>query len=152
MNGKAMCAAALLMLSACGSPSRDAGNGGADSSEVTMRPGKYEIEFIREAMVPGQPSEPAHEVNTQCFSADDLRHPESIFVPASESCRQEEAKASKGEFSARMMCNLPEYSRSDVVFEVHGSYDSESADLTGEANVDGATLHETRSFRRQGDC
>ena len=152
MNGKAMCAAALLTLSACGSPSTDAGNGGADSGEVTMRPGKYEIDFVREAMVPGQPSDPTHEVDSQCFTADDLRHPEGLFVPPNDGCTQHEAKASKGQFSATLMCRLPEYSPSDFVFEVNGTYDRESADLAGEANVAGATLRETRTFRRQGDC
>lgn len=153
MNRKAACVAALLILSACGNqPGTGADNAAADAGEVSMRPGKYEIDFVREAMVPGQPSEPTHENDTQCFSADDLRHPEGLFVPASEGCTQEEAKASKGQFSARLTCRLPEYSPSDFVFEVNGSYDRESADLTGEANVAGATLRETRTFRRQGDC
>jgi hypothetical protein len=145
--------ATLLAVSGCGNPTSDATNNSeAKAGEVTMRPGEYEIDFVREVMVPGQSGEPTHEVQSQCFSAEDLKQPESIFVPATDSCRQEDAKASKGDFSAHMVCNLPEYSPSDFVFEVHGTYDSQSADLTGEANLEGATLRETRTFRRQGDC
>jgi len=153
MNRKALCLAVAFLLSACAnSTGNEAGNEGTDSSEVAMRPGKYEAELVREAMVPGQPSAPTHDVEYQCFSAEDLRHPEGIFVPTADGCRQQEAKASKGEFSASLVCNLPEYSPSDFVFDVHGTYDRESANLAGEANVASVTLRETRTFRRIGDC
>ena len=118
-----------------------------------LKPGQYDVEFVREVMVPGQPSEPSKEVELpQCFSAGDLAQPETIFVPHSDGCTQHEAKASGRVFSATMTCRMPEYSASDVVFEVHGSYDPEGADLAGEASIDGVTLRETRTFRRRSDC
>ena len=153
MNRNLVCAAALILLGACGKASSDAAaNGAADAGEVTLRPGQYAIEFVREATVPGQPSDPTHETESQCLSDEEVKHPETLFVPPTDSCRPQDAKASKGDFEAHLVCNLPEYSPSDFVFEVHGTYGRDGADLTGEANVEGTTLRETRTFRRQGDC
>ena len=153
MKRTAACLSALLVLSSCGNPAANVSrNAAAATGLVAMRPGKYEIDFVREETVPGQPSEPMHDTEQQCLTADDLRYPEAIFVPPSDSCTKREAKASKGEFSAEMVCNSPEFGASDFVLQVHGTYDADGAELTGDANLDGATLHETRTFRRQGDC
>jgi hypothetical protein len=103
-------------------------------------------------MLPGQPPEPSDEVESQCFSATDLAEPQKVLVPNSGSCTMQEAKAEGGYVSASMTCHVPEISESELIFGVHGNYNPDGAELTGESNVDGATLHETRTFRRTGDC
>src|SRR5689334_24920499 len=94
-------AAALLALSACGNPiDNAAGNSAPGVDERMMRAGKYEIDFVREVMEPGQASEPTHHMQVQCFSAEDFQHPEQIFVPPDDSCTQREVKVSKGDITA----------------------------------------------------
>ena len=153
MKPKHIFAAVALLLAACGQPPAKGDNEkGAAADQHMLLPGQYDVEFVRELMVPGRPTEPAEEIDSQCFSAETLQQPEKIFVPDSDRCTQQEAKAANGNFSATMTCKMPEYSDSDVVFEVHGSYDPDGADLSGETSVDGVTLRETRTFRRRGDC
>lgn len=146
-------AATAILLAACGQPAASGGNDAAATVDQHMlRPGQYDIEFVRELMIPGQPPEPSKEIDSQCFSAEMLKQPQTIFVPPNDRCTPQDAKASNGTFSATMTCKLPEYSDSDVLFEVHGSYDPEGANLAGETSVDGVTLRETRTLRRRGDC
>ena len=146
-------AAALLGLSGCGNPTGNAaGNSVADTGEGMMRPGKYEIDFVREVMEPGQASEPTHDLQIQCFSAEDFRHPELIFVPQDDACTQRDVQDSKGTITARMICTLPNYGPSEFVFDANGTYDSEGAQMIGQSNLGDVTLHETRTFKRQGDC
>jgi len=155
MKRTSVIVALLMALGACGDPKADAdGNGtaAAAAAEIAMKPGRYQIEYIREVMVPGQPAEPIRQSESQCFSASDLAHPEDIFIPTTERCTKSEVKVAKGDVTATMVCRDPELSPSDLVFQVHGTYDSEGAELAGETTVPEATLRETRSFKRQGDC
>ncbi len=153
MNAKPVWLMCLLALGACGEVRSEAGgNNAAASKAVTPRPGKYRVEFVREIMAPGTPSQPMLDVETQCFSAEDMKDLESIFVPVTGRCRDRQAEIGEGEVSARMLCDFPEAGIMDVGFDVRGTYDEESADLTGDATLPEGTLRETRTFRREGDC
>jgi len=153
MKRTSITVALLMALVACDDPKADAdANGVAGAAQIAMKPGLYEIEYVREVMVPGQPGEPIRQSESQCFSASDLAHPGDIFIPTTERCTKSEVKVAKGDVTATMVCRDPELSPSDLVFQVHGTYGSEGAELAGETTVPEATLRETRSFKRQGDC
>jgi len=153
MKLNAVCVVAALVLPACGNqPGETANNSSASADEITLKPGKYQVEFVREVMVPAEPSEPMRQTDQVCLSADDVKHPEVTLLPGLEDCTQKDIKIGKGEVSAKMICNIPAVDASGVGFEVRGTYDSEGADLTGDATLPEGTLRETRTFRRQGDC
>ncbi len=153
MKAKHLFIASTLLVAACGeSPQKQQNQADPSVDKHMLRPGVYEIKFHRELMLPGQPPEPSDEVDSQCFSATDLAEPQKVLVPNSGNCTMQEAKAEGGYVSASMTCHVPEISESELIFGVHGNYNPEGAELTGESNVDGATLHETRTFRRTGDC
>lgn len=143
----------LLLVSGCdGISLNQTANETASGGEGLLKPGKYQIDYVREVMVPSVPSEPAREVTQQCFTAEDVKHAEVILMPGTEQCRDREAHVGNGEVSARMRCPFPEAGESDVGFEIRGSYDEDSAELTGDATLPEGTARETRTFKRLGDC
>lgn len=143
---------ALLMTACDNQNAATANNTAAAEDEVTMKPGEYQVEFTREVMEPGAPNEPVHETDSVCLSAEDVKHPEVTLLPGLEDCTQKDIKVGKGEVSAKMTCDVPALQASGAGFEVRGHYDSDSADLTGDATFPEGTLRETRTFRRRGDC
>jgi hypothetical protein len=117
-----------------------------------LSPGKYQIDYVREVMVPGELSEPARETATQCLAPIDAAQLETVLLPGLGDCTDRETHIADGEVSAKMRCRFDEAPGSDLGFEVRGTYDEDSAELTGDATLPEGTLRETRTFRRLGDC
>lgn len=153
MKPKVASVLTMLLLAGCNNQVTGSNNIAAEApDEVQMKPGQYQVDFVREVMVPSQPSEPMHQTDSVCLSADDVKHLEVALLPGLEDCTQKGIKIGKGEVSAKMICDIPSADASGVGFEVRGTYDQDGADLTGDATLPEGTMRETRTFRRQGDC
>jgi hypothetical protein len=145
--------AALLLVTACDGTTPAVGNNAAEAAQQTMlQPGKYQIDFVREVMMPGSPSEPQREVEMECLTKTDVEHPETMLLPGTGECTDREVRIADGEISAKMRCRMAEADAADVGFEVRGTYDEDSAELTADATLPAGTLRETRTFKRLGEC
>jgi hypothetical protein len=129
------------------------GNNAAEAGkQLMLEPGKYRIDFVREVMIPGESSEPMRDAATECLAPTDPAQLEAILLPGLGDCTGREVHIADGDVSAKMQCRFDEAPGSDLGFEVRGTYDEDSADLTGDATLPEGTLRETRTFTRLGDC
>jgi len=153
---RAFVLALTVLLAGCGSRSGPAepdnkAEATGQSSNLP-RPGLYEATMIPEVIGNAPPVTIPQETKRACFTASAMTQPDIFFLADTFSCNRDEVRIADGEVTARLRCNAPDWEVQDVPFELHGTYNRDGAELTGDLSFPDGTLRTTRILKRIGDC
>lgn len=153
-------AAAMLTVAGCDDISilMNEGNGGSSANQAAgasgrkdlPRPGRYADSVIPQFIgdAPPMTGSPLSPQNTEiCYSASTT--PESMFAASDGACRQEDFRAAGGEVYAKAVCD---FGNGPIPSELHGSYDTEGAELVADVTYPEGTIRMNRTIKRIGDC
>ena len=153
-------AAAMLTAAACDDISISMNDGGdansanqaasASGRKDLPRPGRYAVSIIPQFIgdAPPMTGGPLSPQNTEiCYSASTT--PESMFAASDGGCQQDDFRAERGEIHGNMVCD---FGNGPISTELHGSYDTEGAELVSDVTYPEGTIRMNRTIKRVGDC